>query len=65
MTETYTITDGPAGRLWWAPGEVIPADHAVVRPATPAETSLMRRIEKHRDPPQAWGDKIYRLIQDT
>ena len=60
---TYRITDGPNGRVWWRPCEEIAEGYTYVRDATAKEAALMRRIATHRDPPPAWGDKIRQMIE--
>ena len=64
MTPEFRVSTSPDGsRRWWQRHDTIPEDHTGVRPATEAESALMRKIVCAKgDPPLSIGKRIMEML---
>jgi hypothetical protein len=60
--DRYIVAVGPAGRVWWEPGETIPENYFYVRDAMSDEIALARQIKASQNPPVRLGTKMRALI---
>lgn len=65
-TDSFRVSRGPHGPVWWRPGETIPDRYCEgIRTATEAEVHLMRRIVRGGRSAESLEKKLGAIMEST